>query len=86
MTATAKKLKKQVRVYLDPAEEGMLGEVVKMFGGKLNESDVMTMLLSASLNALKDKNYRFVMPLRFAVAGEAEPSAYVLNEPRNPRK
>ena len=86
MTATAKKLKKQVRVYLDPAEEGMLGEVVKMFGGKLNESDVMTLLLSASLNAVKEKNYRFVMPLRFTVTGEAEPSAYILNEPKPHRK
>lgn len=80
MTITAKKSKKQVRVYLDAEEEGMLSEAMKS-AQKLAESDLMTMLTSAALRALKDNNYRITLPLKLRMLSESETEHY-LNERR----
>jgi hypothetical protein len=78
MTAPPKKNRKQVRVYIDDDDAPLLAEVQKLFG-KVTETDVVTALVSASLRAVKENNYRITLPLRLHLFG-AE-SAHRLNEP-----
>jgi hypothetical protein len=83
----AKKNRKQVRVYLDTEEDEMLTAIVGATEGKLSESDVMTMILSAALKSIRDNDYRFPIPLRFKVPDGADigrhPSrGYVLKDPK----
>jgi hypothetical protein len=63
MTAPKKSLK-QVRVYLPLVEEQMLGEALKV-QPKLTESDLMSWIISAGLETLRNNDYKFEMPLAF---------------------
>jgi len=76
-----KKSKKQVRVYLDSEEEGILGEALKTHE-KLTESDLMTWLSSAGLKALRENNYRLTLPLKMEVVEDFQ---MMRERPKNSR-
>lgn len=82
---TPKKSKKQVRVYLDTAEEGMLSEAMTAFPG-WTETDVTTLILAAGLRALKEAQNRFEWPLRFTPQRTQEGVRYQVNEPTPPAR
>lgn len=80
MTKSAKK-PKQVRIYLNEENQQTLEEMASRMP-ELEESKLTTMLVSASLRAVREINYRFTFPIRlkFCELIEDENPRLALNE------
>ncbi len=59
----------------------MLSEALESFP-KWTETDVLTLLVSSGLKALKESHYRFQWPMRFTTQNCADGTRYPLNEPK----
>jgi hypothetical protein len=72
---------KQVRVYLNDENESMLRALAEKVD--MPESQIMTMLVSASLRAAKENDYILTLPIRFHV--DANDALFSVNAaPRKP--
>ena len=80
MESEIKKVRKQVRFYVDDED----AKILETLMGKLktlSETDVVTTLLSAGLAACKNHDYRLPsMPIEFEIVGAPSRSRYTLNE------
>ncbi len=64
--ATGLKKPKQARVYLNEENQAMLEDLTRRLVD-LSESQVVTLLLSASLRAVKSNNNQMPLPLVFKI-------------------
>lgn len=62
---------KVARLYLNQEAQDLLSASAKAVGD-LSEAQIMSLLLLASLRALKEEGFRMVMPLRLAVVKEVD--------------
>lgn len=73
-------------VYLNPDDEKIVDKLTTDCGGKITEAAILSVIMSAALQACAAANYRFTAKLKAVEeAPSTRPGAYELNEPK-PRK
>jgi hypothetical protein len=76
--------RKQVRIYLDDEDSPVFDSLLAK-SGKLSETALMTMIVSAGLKAIEQGGGRITLPLQLEMASPS--SGYLLNEtPAKARK